>query len=234
MKVILNKDHSPLGEEGDVRDVARGYARNYLFPRGIALPCTESVIRLFESKKDEIEARKAMKRQDASGLKERLESSEITLTMPAGPNGKLYGAVTTQTVADELAKLGFQVERKRVEIAGNTIKSTGKFRVTVKLYENALAEVNLTVLPQPVEEKKSSSSDPRRDKRRRPQQGAETQQGAEAQESAEAPAAAAETAPAEAADAADAAVAEAAPAEAAAADAAVAEAADAAGADTGV
>ena len=62
MKVILNKDLAPLGEEGDVKDVAKGYARNYLFPRGIALPYNERTIKLFESRREEIEARKAQKR----------------------------------------------------------------------------------------------------------------------------------------------------------------------------
>ncbi|MDR1902253.1 MAG: 50S ribosomal protein L9, partial [Treponema sp.] len=89
MKVILNKDLAPLGEEGDVREVAKGYARNYLFPRGIAHPYNDKYIKLFESRREEIEARKAEKRKDASGLKERLESLELVITMPAGANGKL-------------------------------------------------------------------------------------------------------------------------------------------------
>jgi large subunit ribosomal protein L9 len=150
MKVILNKDLATLGEEGDVKDVAKGYARNYLFPRSIALPYNERTVKLFEARKDEIEARKARKRQDASGLKEKLEALTMTLLMPAGANGKLYGAVTAQTVADELAKQGFQIERKRIEIPGNTIKSVGRYKVTVKLYESAAAECSLAVEGQPL------------------------------------------------------------------------------------
>ena len=150
MKVILNKDHSPLGDEGDVKDVAKGYARNFLFPRGIALPYNEITIKIFESRREEIEARKAGKRTDAAGLKERLESLNVEITMPAGPNGKLYGAVTSQSVMDELNKLGFQIERKKIELPGSSIKNTGKFKVTVKLYENASAELNITVLGQEI------------------------------------------------------------------------------------
>jgi large subunit ribosomal protein L9 len=164
MKVILNKDLNPLGEEGDVKDVAKGYARNYLFPRGIALPYTEKTIKLFESRREEIEARKADKRQDALGLKEKLEGLDLTLTMSAGANGRLYGAVTSQTIADELIKQGFSVERKRVELPGNTFKSVGKYKVTVKLYESAAAEVNVTILGQAVkvETKASGVNKPRR------------------------------------------------------------------------
>jgi large subunit ribosomal protein L9 len=150
MKVILNKDLAPLGEEGDVKDVAKGYARNFLFPRGIAFPYTESTIKLFESRREEIEARKADKRQDAAGLKERLESLELVVTMPAGANGKLYGSVTSQTVADELAKQGHSIERKRIELPGNSFKSVGKYKVTVKLYESAAAEITLTVQGQAI------------------------------------------------------------------------------------
>jgi large subunit ribosomal protein L9 len=150
VKVILNKDLSTLGEEGDVRDVARGYARNYLFPRNIALPYTEKTIKLFESRRGEIEARKEDKRKDALSLKEKLENLELTLTMPAGANGKLYGAVTGQTVADELTKQGFPVERKRIELAGTAFKSVGKYKALVKLYENASAEITITVEGQAV------------------------------------------------------------------------------------
>ena len=150
MKVILNKDLSTLGEEGDVKDVARGYARNYLFPRGIALPYTPKTVKLFEARKEEIDAKKAQKRQDAMGLKERLETLELSLTMPAGPNGKLYGAVTSQTVADELAKQGFQIDRKRIDLASTGIKNVGKYRGVIRLYENSQAEIQIVIVGQEI------------------------------------------------------------------------------------
>jgi large subunit ribosomal protein L9 len=145
MKVILNKDLAALGEEGDVKEVARGYARNYLFPRGIALPYTPQTIKILDARKSEIEGRKEQKRLDARGVKEKLETLELSITMPAGANGKLYGAVTNQTIADELAKNGFQIERKRIELAGNSFKSVGKYKAVVKLYDNNQAEVSITI-----------------------------------------------------------------------------------------
>jgi len=167
MKVILNKDLAPLGEEGDVKDVAKGYARNYLFPRGIALPYNERTIKLFESRKEEIEARKVQKRSDASGLKEKLESLSIEITMSAGPNGKLYGAVTNQTIVDELAKHGHHIERKRVEIPGTHIKNVGKYKAAVRLYESASAEISINVIGQEIktETAKAPSSRPFRKRR---------------------------------------------------------------------
>jgi large subunit ribosomal protein L9 len=88
------------------------------------------------------------KRGDAAGLKEKLESLALEITMPAGPNGKLYGAVTSQTIVDELGKQAYQLERKRIDIPGMSIKNVGKYKVTVKLYENTLAEISVSVLGQ--------------------------------------------------------------------------------------
>ena len=165
MKVILNKDLSTLGEEGDVKDVAKGYARNYLFPRGIALPFTPKTVKLFEARKEEIAARKDQKRQDALGLKEKLESLELSLTMPAGANGRLYGAVTSQTVADELVKLGFQIDRKRIDLAGTGIKNVGKYKAVIRLYENSHAEIQISIIGQEI--KTETSHAPARPVRRR-------------------------------------------------------------------
>jgi large subunit ribosomal protein L9 len=168
MKVILNKDLSPLGEEGDVKDVARGYARNYLFPRGIALPYNEGTMRLFESRRGEIEARKAEKRDAARGLKERIEALDIQLSMPAGINGRLFGSVTSQTVADELSRQGFQIERKRIELPVSSFKSVGKYKVVVRLYEDATAELTITVRAQ---EKVEEASPAARGRRHRADEG---------------------------------------------------------------
>jgi large subunit ribosomal protein L9 len=170
MKVILNKDLSTLGEEGDVKDVARGYARNYLFPRGIALPYTPKTVKLFETRKEAIEERKAQKRQDALGFKEKLEALQLSITMPAGANGKLYGAVTGQTISDELAKQGFQVERKRIELAGNSFKSVGKYKALIKLYESSSAEIQITIIGQAV---KAETPPARPGRRRRDEAHAE-------------------------------------------------------------
>jgi len=174
VKVILNRDLSTLGEEGDVKEVAKGFARNFLFPRSIALPYTERTVQLFEKRKDEIEARKLAKRQDAESVKTRLEALDLTLTMPAGANGKLYGAVTSLTIVDELAKQGFQIERKRVELPGNSIKSVGKYKTLVKLYGAASAELTVTVQAQPVE----SAAVPRKEKGRSKAAPGETESGA--------------------------------------------------------
>lgn len=148
MKIILNQDVKHLGEEGDIKDVAAGYARNYLFPRNLALPCNDVTVAYFEGKKEEIEARKEQKRKDALSLKEKLEAVSVDLVLPAGPNGKLYGAVTNQTIADELNKQGYDIERKRIDVPGLTIKTVGNYHVIAKLYENTTAQISVTVKAQ--------------------------------------------------------------------------------------
>ena len=191
MKVILNQDLAALGEEGDVKDVARGFARNFLFPRDIAVPYNPVTVALFEARKDEIEKRKELKRQDAGAIKARLEELEITLIMPAGANGKLYGAVTGLTISDELDRQGFQIERKRIEIPGNTIKSTGKYKIGIKLYGNVLAEVSVAIAAPEVKAEESGAKDKKRRHHSR-----ETEGSAETLVDGESPAAAAAPEPA--------------------------------------
>lgn len=148
MKVILNQDVKYLGEEGDVKNVANGYMRNYLAPRNLAVPYNDATVAYFESRKAEIEARKELKRKESASLKEKLEQLTLVAEMPAGANGKLYGAVTSLTVADLLLKSGHEVERKRIEVPGSTIKNVGNYKVTVKLYESQTATIELQVKAQ--------------------------------------------------------------------------------------
>ena len=181
MKVILNEDVKHLGEEGDIKDVAKGYARNYLFPRDLAVPCNSFTLAHFESRKEEIEQRKAVKRQNAAGLKEQLEALTLTIVMPAGPNGKLYGAVTNQTVSDELQKLGFEIERKRIELPGLTFKSVGHYNATLKLYEAAVAVLPIVVEAQPEAEKTVESKPEKRSRRRQEEAEVQTETTEEVQ-----------------------------------------------------
>jgi large subunit ribosomal protein L9 len=145
MKVILNQDVPNLGELGDVKDVAAGYARNYLLPRGLAFPFSPSAVAMFASRKAEIEARKAEKRKNSMDLKSRLDAEELVLDMPAGPNGKLFGGVSNATVADELTKKGFSVDRKKIEVPGRVIKSVGNYKVFIRLYEKDEATLKVVV-----------------------------------------------------------------------------------------
>jgi large subunit ribosomal protein L9 len=145
MKVILNQDVIGLGEEGDLKDVTDGYARNFLLPKKLAVLNTRQNIASLEHRRAAIEARKEQKRLDAAGLRERLEAEEIKFSVPAGENGKLFGSVNNTLVALELEKKGFQIEKKRIEIPEHTIRSVGTYKVRIRLYDKEEASVKLVV-----------------------------------------------------------------------------------------
>lgn len=145
MKVILYTDVKHLGEMGDVKNVADGYARNFLFPHTYAVPYNDQTVAYFESRKEEIEVRKEQKRKDAASLKEKLEALTVELKMPAAANGRLFGSVTSLTISEFLAKNGFEIERKRIDIPGVTIKALGSYRCAIHLYEAQLAELRIVI-----------------------------------------------------------------------------------------
>ena len=145
MKVILNQDVTDLGEEGDIKDVADGFARNYLLPRKLAVPHTKEFLAALGHRRAAIEKRKEEKRLEAASLKERLEAQEIRFAVPAGENGKLFGSVNNSNVAVELEKKGFTIEKKRIEIPEHTIRSVGTFKVRIRLYDKEEATVKLIV-----------------------------------------------------------------------------------------
>lgn len=145
MKVILIQDVPNVGEEGDICDVKDGFGRNYLIPRKLAITHNKANLSMIEQKRKAIETRKEEKRKQALSLKERLEGEEITLEMPAGESGKLFGSVNSATVAEALEKKGINIERKRIDIPGNTIKDIGEYDARVKLYDEEAANIKIIV-----------------------------------------------------------------------------------------
>jgi large subunit ribosomal protein L9 len=151
MKVILNQDVAGLGEEGDIKEVANGYARNYLLPKKFALPYNKQNITQLETRRSAIEQRKEEKRREAMSIKERLENEELVFTMPAGDSGKLFGSVNNAMVVQELENRGYSFEKKRVEVPEHNIRMVGNYTVKVKLY--GTEEAQLKVLVEAAEEK---------------------------------------------------------------------------------
>jgi large subunit ribosomal protein L9 len=145
MKVILNKDIPNIGEEGEIKDVARGYARNYLIPNQLVMPYTREALALLENRREAIEQRREEKRKSAQDIKSRLENESLAIEMPAGERGRLFGSVTSATIADALAAKGIDVERKRIDIPDKTIKQLGTTYVRVRLYGDEEAELRVDV-----------------------------------------------------------------------------------------
>jgi len=153
MKVILQRDWEDLGLEGDIIEVARGYARNFLIPKGIAVEATPPNIKAFEQKKKKIEARRAREKEQALRIKDKIEEMEIVLKKKAGEEDKLYGSVTNMDIALELEKAGISIDRKKI-LLDKPIKSLGEFTVPIKLYPEVVANLKLKILPEEKEEQK--------------------------------------------------------------------------------
>ncbi len=145
MKIILNQDVPNLGEEGDVCVVKDGYARNYLLPTGAAVIYNNANLAIFKSRAEAIEKRKIAKREASKSLKEKLDNVSLDIVVAAGESGKLFGSVTAMMVQAELAKLGFEIEKKKIEVASHAIKMTGTYTARVHLYENDSSVITLNV-----------------------------------------------------------------------------------------
>lgn len=145
MKIILNDDVMNLGEEGDICVVKSGYGRNYLIPKGLAVPCTRGNQRIFAQRQVSIDKRKEEKRNAAKSLVEKIEALSLTIKVAAGETGRLFGSVSNATLSDALAKEGIQVERKKIEVVGTHVKMVGDYTAKVKLYAEAVAELKFSI-----------------------------------------------------------------------------------------
>jgi large subunit ribosomal protein L9 len=147
MEVILREDVQSLGKAGELVKVRPGYARNYLLPQGLAYEATDGNRKRIEAESKARAARGAADRAEAEGLAATLGQVMLTLARKAGEGDRLFGSITAQDIADELAKLGHTVDRRRIEL-GQPIKSLGEHRVTVRLPAEVHAEVRITVVPE--------------------------------------------------------------------------------------
>jgi large subunit ribosomal protein L9 len=126
--------------------VKDGYARNYLLPTGAAVLYTNENLAIFKSRAAAIEKRKVAKREASASLKEKLDNVSLDMVVSAGESGKLFGSVTPLMIQEALAKLGFEIEKKRIEVATHAIKMVGTYNAKVHLYENEFSTIKLNVL----------------------------------------------------------------------------------------
>jgi len=151
MEVILQQDLDELGLEGDIIKVAEGYARNYLIPKGIALKASSQNIKALELKKKKIEIKRLKAKESAEVVKQQIEAMEVTLKHKAGEEGKLYGSVTTQDIAEALKGKGVVIARKKI-VLEKPIKELGAFKATVKIYPEVAGELKVNVVSDKEEE----------------------------------------------------------------------------------
>lgn len=162
VKVILKTDVDNLGEEGDIREVRRGYARNFLFPNKLAVDCSKKNKNILERQKEVIEKKRLAKKENANELKSKLENEKVEIKILAGEKGRLYGTVTTTQIAEELEKKGYQINRKEIDLKEH-IKFGGTYKFRVHLYLDIYAQMELVVIPEQ-EEKKDTAKKKRKKK----------------------------------------------------------------------
>lgn len=147
MKVILQKDVPNLGDAGEIKMVADGYARNYLIPRKLVVPAVGGSTKALAHQKKMMEARAAKRLSDMQEIAKKLESiGSVEVVVRVGAKNKLFGSVTALNIAQALTDQGFPVEKRRVELQDN-IKSVGKFPVKIRLAEKLIVPITVNVVP---------------------------------------------------------------------------------------
>lgn len=148
MKIVLREDVENLGRKGDLLEVADGYARNFLVPRGLALKATKGIVKQSEGMRRSREARDARDRAGAEELAAQLSGRPITLPARAGEGGRLFGSVTSSDIADAvLAQAGVEIDRRTIDLA-EPLKELGPADVPVRLHADVVVVLTVEVVPE--------------------------------------------------------------------------------------
>jgi large subunit ribosomal protein L9 len=146
VKIVLREDVDTLGRKGDLIEVADGYARNYLVPRGLAMKATKGVVTQAESMRRSREVKETRDRDAAQAIAAQLGSKALEVKARAGEGGKLFGSVTTADIADAIqAQTGIEVDRRKVDLA-EPIRELGDADITVKLHTDVSVAVVVHVV----------------------------------------------------------------------------------------
>jgi large subunit ribosomal protein L9 len=145
MELILREDVKSLGKAGEMVRVKPGYARNYLLPQGLAYEATEGNKKRIAAETKARTSRQDAERTEAERAAAALGQVALTLTGKAGEEGKLFGSITTQDLAEALARQGHQIDKRRIEL-DHPIKTLGHHTVAVRLHPEVHAEVHVSVV----------------------------------------------------------------------------------------
>ena len=144
MKVIFVKNVKGVANEGDVKDVKEGYAKNFLFKQKLALEATPANMKAHEEKLESLKEQEKLKIAEAIALAEKLKAAKIELNQTAGDTGRLYGAVTSQEISDALVKIGIHIDKKLFDIP-EPIKEAGTPTVKVNIYKEVKSQLTVVI-----------------------------------------------------------------------------------------
>ena len=146
MQIILMEKVTNLGQLGDVVKVKDGFARNFLIPQGKAKRATEANLKVFEERRADLEKQQAEHLAQALARAEKLEGYLLQITQKAGPDGKLFGSVSTIDIVDALKAQGFEVTKSEVRMPQGALKQIGDFPITIAFHTDATTTITVSVL----------------------------------------------------------------------------------------
>jgi large subunit ribosomal protein L9 len=160
MKVLLLRDHDKLGKAGDVKNVADGYARNYLIPRGLAVLATQGALKQAETIHKAEEKRQAKLFSEAQAVANQLIGTTLTFRALAGETGKLYGSITANDIAEAIQReKGIPVDKRRIELR-EPLRSLGTHTVPIRLASDLVPSVTVVVEPEVTETPEAEGAQP--------------------------------------------------------------------------
>lgn len=145
MKVILQKDIPSLGDAGDIKEVAEGFARNYLLPKKLVIVANESSKKAIDHQMKLIKIKKDKRKKTSEQLAASMSDIELTIPAKVGEEGKLFGSITSMEIAKHLKEKGFDIDKRKI-LLDAPIKSEGEFKVAIKLEEGLTATVKVIVV----------------------------------------------------------------------------------------
>ncbi len=145
MKVLLLVDVKGTGKKGEIKNVADGYAKNFLLKTGKARVADNSAISENKMKKSATDYHKEMEKQAAKALADRLSSSKVIVEIKCGENGKTFGSVTTKEISDALNKQGYEVDKRKIELK-EPLKTIGSYKINIKLHPEISAQIDLEIV----------------------------------------------------------------------------------------
>ena len=146
MELILKKTVETLGEEGDIVKVKSGYARNYLIPKKLAVVADKANLAQLEQEKAAIEARREKQRLEADSLSKKIAGVTLTISHRVGEEDKLFGSVTTADIAEKLAEMDIQIEKKNI-LLSEPIKTLGEVIIPIKVGFQTTSDITVQVVP---------------------------------------------------------------------------------------
>ncbi len=145
MKVILTSDVQSIGRKGETKEVKEGFARNYLFPRRLAVEATPANLKEWEQRREALKKKEDKARAEAEGLANTLQRVSCVIPVRVGEEDKLFGSVTSQNISDALSRLGFDIPKKDIEL-DTPIKTLGVHEVPVRLHHNVIVNIKVEVV----------------------------------------------------------------------------------------